>query len=133
MNIILIICKEGEIQDTESLLGHLAITDGSRSIKVRYTYIDTWLDALIRGLTIMQKGASCSVDLVDEPEPLAFHMSGDELWISYSGATVNVGPIESFATALRAAADLFVGIIREEVGSVSSELLLGIQAFVSHH
>lgn len=131
MNIIILLCKEGEVLDTESLLGQIAITDGVQTIREKNTYIDSWLDALIRGLQAIGDRSHCVIDLVDEPGPLVFDLSEGGLSISYGKATVNVGTVESFTAGLRSAATLLLEIVQEEAGA-TSELLRNIHMFVSN-
>lgn len=131
MNIVIIICREGEVLDPESLLGHIAITDEAQTIREKYTYIDSWLDALVRGVQAIGERSHCVVDLIDEPGPLVFDLSENGLYISYGKATVNVGTVESFATGLRSAAALFLETVHEEAG-VTSETLKSIHVFVSN-
>lgn len=131
MNIVLVLFKEGEALDPESLLGHVAITDGFSTIKATYTYIDSWFYALISGLrAVAQEGSPCIIDLVDEPEPLVFDLLGKELCITYSGKTVNLGTVEDFATTLRSAGSLFVETMRDEACE-GGKMLKYIQEFVS--
>lgn len=131
MNIVIIICTEDEGLDPESLLGHIAITDGAQAIRERYTYIDSWLDALVRGVQAIRERSHCVIDLIDEPDPLVFDLSKNGLYISYGKAAINVGTIGSFAAGLRSAAALFLETVHEEAG-VTSETLKSIHVFVSN-
>lgn len=131
MNIVLVLCQESERLDAESLIGHIAITDGAQVIKEKNTYIDSWIDALIRGLRACKESDLSEVDLIDEPEPLAFAVSGDNVQISYKGCSINAGDIQSFAFTLRSAAALFLETVREEMGDVANRALGDIQDFVS--
>ena len=130
MHIMVILLKEGGSVDSESLLGHIAIADGRQTVKANYTYIDSWFDALIRGAQAIQEGSRSVIDLIDEPEPLIFELSPEEVSISYGDTTLRVGPFEDFAASLRCAATLFWEAVCEEV-DVTSEALRNIRVFVS--
>lgn len=129
MNIVLMLFKNEEPLDHEALLGHIAITNDSGIIRAKNTYIDSWLDALIRGLREIQEGSHCAIDLIDEPDPLVFDISGKELFISYRGATVSAGSVQSFTQALRSAASLFLETVCEDAGETGNELLKEIRDF----
>jgi hypothetical protein len=131
MNILIILCREGEVLDPENLLGHIAITDKVQKIREKNTYIDSWLDALIRGLQAIGEKSHCVIDLVDEPDPLVFDLSEGCLSISYGKATVDVGTVESFTAGLRSAAALLLEIVQEDV-SASNELMKNIHKFGSY-
>lgn len=132
MTIILFLIKDGAGLDLEALLGHIVIADGCRAIKAKYTYLDSWLDALIRGLQTIRKEPRCVIDLVDEPEPLVFDLFDTQLRVSYEGTTIEAGSADDFAASLRTAASLFLETVREEAGELTSELLREIQRFASN-
>lgn len=66
MNIVLVLCQERERLDPESLIGHIAITDGRQVLREKYTYLDSWISALIRGLRACRERGSCEIDLIDD-------------------------------------------------------------------
>lgn len=131
MNIMIVVYTEEGALDPESLLGYIAMTDGAEAIKEKNTYIDSWFDALIRGLRAIREERHCVIDLIDEPEPLAFNSSENGLLISYGDTTINAGSIEAYAVTVRSAVSLFLETIREEIGEIANESLDNLQRFVA--
>jgi hypothetical protein len=131
MNIAMMIYKNDEALDPDALLGHIALTNGSSTIKAENTYIDSWIHALIQGLRTIRSESHCVVDLIDEPDPLVFDVSDGDILLSYGNATLNAGSIENFTITLKSAASLLLDLVREEAKEITNQMLEDIQIFVS--
>ena len=130
MEIILEFDREDGPLQLDALLGKIEIIDSSRAIKEECTYIDSWLDALIRGIRGIQGSNRCVIDLIDEPNKLIFENLGDSLQIGYGDMCVNAGSLESFTQSVKSAASFFLDIISKEIGHEVSELTEEIRKFV---
>lgn len=131
MNIAMMIYKNDEALDPDALLGHIALTDGSSTIKAMNTYIDSWIHALVQGLGKLQPESRCVVDLIDEPDPLVFNVSDGSVLLSYGSATINAGSIENFTITLKSAASILLDLVHEGTSEITSKMLEDIQTFVS--
>ncbi len=92
----------GEALDPDNLLGDITLSNAQTRLEERDTYIDSWLEALITGL---QAGQSISVDIPEEPAPLAFIPVGKGVHIAYRTSVLNVESLEELRRAVCIAAE----------------------------
>ncbi|HWM95038.1 MAG TPA: hypothetical protein VN493_30060 [Thermoanaerobaculia bacterium] len=130
MTIKLALDREYGRLELDALLGRIEIADGFGIIEARCTYIDSWLDALIRGLQAIRAKSCVVIDLVDEPHALVFEILDGSIMIAYKNMRVSAGSIESFTRSLEAAASSFLEMILVDIGNETSELTEGIRKFV---
>jgi hypothetical protein len=115
--------------NVDSLIGTIEINDGLHAIVDNATFLDSWLYALIHGLVEIQIKSHCEVNLIDEPDPLAFDSWNGKLAITYKNITVVADSRESFAASLKEAVSSFLRVIESETGNELSEMLEEIRRF----
>lgn len=85
-------------------LGSITITaDDGAVITQEATYLDSWFEGLLAGVRSIKAGEEQSIEMVEEPDPLEFEMSGDRLSITHDEATVLLDPVEAIEEIRREA------------------------------
>ena len=120
----------GEALDPDNLLGDIALSDAQTCVEERDTYIDSWLVALITGLQAVQAGQSISVDIPEEPAPLAFIPVGKGVHIAYRTSVLKVESIEDFRRAVCLAAEALLQQLASVPRGESNPPINSIRDFV---
>jgi hypothetical protein len=120
----------GEALDPDNLLGDITLSDAQTRLEERDTYIDSWLEALITGLQAVQAGQSISVDIPEEPAPLAFIPVGKGVHIAYRTSVLNVESLEELRRAVCIAAEVLLRQVAAVQGGESNPPINSIRDFV---
>jgi hypothetical protein len=126
---IQVVFEEEDGLDPIDPSGEILISDGRVRIWQKHAYLDSWLDALIRGLREVEAGKSTSVDLVEEPDPLMLQPQNGGIKLTYRDTTVSVDSIDEFRRALRSATEDFLGKLDAADKDGETELLNSIRKF----
>jgi hypothetical protein len=120
----------GEALAPNNLLGDITLSDAQTHLEERDTYIDSWLVALITGLHAVQAGQSISVDIPEEPAPLAFIPVGKGVHIAYRTRVLKVESLEELRRAVCLAAEVLLRQVAAVQGGESNPPINSIQDFV---
>jgi len=120
----------GEALDLDNLLGDITLSDAQTCFEERDTYIDSWLVALITGLQAVQVGQTMSVDIPEEPAPLAFIPVGQGVHIAYRSRVLKVESLEALRRAVCLAAEVLLQQVAGVQGGESNPSIHSIRDFV---
>lgn len=120
----------GEALDPDNLLGDITLSDAQTRLEEGDTYIDSWLVALIAGLQAVQAGQSISVDIPEEPAPLAFILVGKGVHIAYRTRVLKVESLEELRRAVCLAAEALLRQVAAVQGGGSNPSIHSIRDFV---
>src|SRR5262245_32838875 len=120
----------GEALDPDNLLGDITLSNAQTRLEERDTYIDSWLEALITGLQVVQAGQSISVDIPEEPTPLAFIPVGKGVHIAYRASVLNVESLEELRRAVCIAAEALLRQVATAQGGERNPPINSIRDFV---
>jgi hypothetical protein len=120
----------GEALDPDNLLGDITLSNAQTRLEEHDTYIDSWLVALITGLQAVQAGQSISVDIPEEPAPLAFIPVGNGVHIAYWTRVLKVESLEDLRRAVCLAAEVLLRQVAAVQGRESNSLINSIRDFV---
>jgi len=116
--------------DAMNPLGDIEFTDGRSTVAVRTTYIDSWLDALIKSVYRIRQGENPEVAIPEEP--VILYMKLDES----GGVTVREGNYAvrakdslAFEEALRVACGSFLEGVTEQEEAAHNPAIREIKAF----
>jgi len=110
-------------------LGEIVISGGNSEIRIKDTYLDSWLAGLIDALHQLSAKASMRVE-TEEPEPLYIDAYPDgRLSISYKNKRVVARGRAELERALRVAAYRFLSEIRDEPDAARNRLIEPIRTF----
>src|SRR6266446_7583071 len=110
----------GEALDPDNLLGDITLSEAQTRLEERDTYIDSWMVALITGLQAVRAGQSISVDIPEEPAPLAFIPVGKGVHITYRTSVLNVESLEELRRAVCIAAEVLLRQVAAVQGGESN-------------
>jgi hypothetical protein len=104
------VLDESEEVTANSLLGDIVLSDGRRSVSERSVYLDSWLEALLRGTQLkIPNSGDATVSVPETPRPLRFCKNDGQIHIvTTSGREVIADSLESFRSAARSAAARFL-------------------------
>src|SRR5215207_2815751 len=91
---------EAEGFDPMNPIGEIEITDGTNKIWEEHAYLDSWLEALIKGLKEVEAARNVSLDLVEEPNPLVLQPENGGMKLTYGETTLYVKSIADFRRTL---------------------------------
>jgi len=98
--------------DARDPLGDVEITDGRSAIVVRTTYLDSWIEALIKSLDEIRAGRSAQVEIPEEPASLYVDVAADGKIRLRSGDVLVVADNgQAFENALLEASRFFLSRI----------------------
>jgi hypothetical protein len=123
---------ESESLNADSLLGKITLSDETHAMVEDSIYVDSWIAALMEASRRAAQGATAfNIDIIEEPRPL--RVQRDEaggLHVGFGGGEVIADSLETFAGAVRAAADDFMRRATSIEGSDRNEALDQIRRFV---
>jgi hypothetical protein len=122
----------GEALDPDNLSGDITLSNVQTRLEERDTYIDSWLLALITGLQAVQAGQSISVDIPEEPAPLAFTPVGKGAHIAYRTRVLKVESLEKLCRAVCLAAEGLLRQVAAVQGGESNPPINSIRDFVDN-
>ena len=73
----------------DDLIGYIAIDDRANIIELKDTYIDSFLESLLEGVTNVHKSKKISIELIEEPGALEMNLIGSTLTIMYQDRSVS--------------------------------------------
>lgn len=131
---MIILCeldKEGHI-DSGSLIGRIVIAGFSGRIDESAVYLDSWLDALVEGVSAVERMERKVVEMLEEPVALLFEPMGQGFRISYGAHVLAIERTAVFREQLILACCCFLSEVRSAIGSESSDLLESIESYVDN-
>lgn len=120
---------EEEGIDPTNPVGDIAITDGTSRIFAEYTYLDSWFDALVRGVRGVLVGQSLTVNIVEEPQPLVFKPLDQGMQISYQNQSIVIPKNGEFVDVIKETAKDFLAKTSNVAGFESNDLLTSLRSF----
>lgn len=129
---MLILCaldKEGDV-DSESLIGRMVIAGFSGRIDESDVYLDSWLDALIEGVSAAERGEKRVIEMLEDPVTLWFEPAGEGFRLTYGTNVLVIERTEAFRALLVLACSDFLSEVKTVIGSNSSALLEKIESYV---
>lgn len=120
--------EEGGI-DSDSLVGRIVIVGIRGRIDEKDAYLDSWLVALIEGVSAVSKGERKTIEMLEEPTSLLFEPLGQGFRIGYGTEVVIVEQTEVFRDLLVLSCNSFLSDVRSAIGSGESELLQRIKSY----
>ena len=124
--------SDGLVQ--ESLLGDITLRDAEHRIEEHSIYLDSWLDALIRGAeSVGAISGAAKIDIPEESQPLLVHHGdGGEVTFSFRGEVVRAESVFELISELRSASRLFLEKIRSLKDIEQNALVDSIRMYVAH-
>jgi hypothetical protein len=113
-------------------LGDITISDGSSSIVLNTTYLDSWLAALIAGYKRVRGANHVSVEVAEEPIPLHIEVTPNGmLSISYEDQALIPQPPEALEAALKKASKFLLEALGTLPDGPRNSFLDPIREFIS--
>jgi hypothetical protein len=114
----------------ESLLGDIKIYDKEHCINEYSVYIDSWLDALIRGAEFTKANEEAKIEIPEESHPIILCCKQDgRIAASFRGQAVNADSISEFVSELRSASGAFLEKIKALKGLEQNTMVSSIRGF----
>lgn len=129
MLILCVLDKEGGV-DSGSLIGRMVIAGFGGRIDESDVYLDSWLAALIEGVSAAERGERKTVEMLEEPVALSFEPMGEGFRLTYGADILTIEKTEAFRDLLILACCNFLSEVKSVIGSDSSELIAGIKSYV---
>lgn len=126
---IRIVLEEDAELDPIDPSGEILISDGMSRIWQKDAYLDSWLNALIEGLSQVEAGKTATIDLVEEPDPLVVQPQNGGIKLTFREASVSVDRIDEFRLALGNAVVDFLSKFDIADRDGETELLKSIRKF----
>ena len=105
--------EESEGLAQESLLGDIKLHDKEHCINECSVYIDSWLDALIRGAESTKANEETKIEIPEESHPIILYCKQDgRIAASFRGQAVNADSLSEFISELRCASTAFLEKIK---------------------
>jgi len=121
--------EEGGIEPLDPI-GEITIANGRTKIQEKFTYLDSWFDALITGIEALKKSQKVAVEIVEEPETITFEPASNGWRLSYGKEWIEFSNIDEFIEAVKLAAAEFLLKVEPISGSEDNALLKKIHRFV---
>jgi len=113
-------------------LGDLTISDGTSTITIKTTYLDSWLAALVAGCNQTREADHVVVEISEEPQPLLIDVTPEGLLsISYENQTLTPQAPKNLKAGLRRAAQSLLGAVDTLPDSQRNTFLDPIREFIS--
>lgn len=130
MKIYFTLYEDGGIDPIDPV-GDIVLTDGQTEIRVKATYLDSWLEVLLDGLAGFQKGEKLQLEIPEEPDFLVVEPFNSGFKISYKEKQIIAKSFTDFSKEIaRVSQDFLVKINQKNVGKESNPILQKIQEFV---
>ncbi len=114
--------------DPENPLGLITITDeAGGEIKQEATYLDTWILALLKGVRMLRRGASETIESTEGPDPLELRLESGRVVITNGLRSVNAGSIESVEASIKEEARRFLSLLKSHDSWKGNESLAEIE------
>lgn len=106
--------ESDDLATPESLLGNISLSDNERSIEECSVYLDSWLDALIKGLQLInEKNEELRIEIPEESQPMIMRPESDgALTLSFRGRSVSSRSLSEFISELRVTSVAFIERIK---------------------
>jgi hypothetical protein len=123
--------SDGLVQ--ESLLGDITLRDEKHRIEEHSIYLDSWLNALIRGAEAVGRiSGAAKIDIPEEPQPLLIHHGGrGGVTLSFRGKDVRAKSVSELISELRSASESFLEKISELKDIGQNIMVNSIRMFVA--
>jgi RHS repeat-associated protein len=113
-------------------VGDLIISDGRSDVVVKTTYLDSWLEALIRAYKRVRAEEHVTVRVPEEPQPILIDGLPDgRLTITRSGKAVLAEAPEALEAALKAVSRSFLDAIQELPETSRNKIIDPIRQFAT--
>ncbi|HWM90946.1 MAG TPA: hypothetical protein VN493_09280 [Thermoanaerobaculia bacterium] len=76
--------------EVDSLLGYVGLRHGDSVIEEHDVFLDSWIAALMQGLTAAEEGRWGPVEIWEETQPLVFEPADEGFRISYGNDSVTI-------------------------------------------
>jgi hypothetical protein len=101
--------------DVRDPLGDVEFSDGRSSILVRTTYLDSWIEGLIKSLVEIRTGKSTQVGIPEEPNSLHVEVGADgKVTVRGGDSVVTADDKRAFENALLEASRFFLSRIADK-------------------
>lgn len=121
---------EEDVESVEDLVGDVRMESGGEIIREHSTYLDSWLTAIVQGLEALQVETAVSIELLEEPDPLRFELSGSRISVSYGPQTLTVPCMADLEEAVALATAAFLRDVERLTGACEGEPLAELRAFM---
>ena len=102
---------EEEPIDPADPLGNITIAGDEGILKEQDIFVDSFLEALVKGLNLIETQDTIRVDLIDEPDELVFLKKEKGIQIKYKNQNVTILDDESFSHQLSSVIRSFLTVV----------------------
>ncbi|MEL6441599.1 MAG: hypothetical protein AAFQ80_20390 [Cyanobacteria bacterium J06621_8] len=97
--------------DPADPLGNITFAGDTGIIREKDIFLDSFLEALVEGLSISNTQKISSIEIIDEPDKLIFIKHNQELQIQYKNQSITIYDIDSFSYQLSISISNFLSTI----------------------
>lgn len=115
----------------ESLLGDISLYDNDNCIRESSVYIDSWLEALIRGAESTRANEHTQIEISEESHPIILYCSqGGRIAASFRGQVVSADSMSEMISELRNVSGAFIEKIKALKGLNQNRMVGSILDFM---